>query len=224
MKQAVRWSGIVSLGLAGAGLAVLHILPTPRLHATTGAVVSYQPWNFLSEYVRTDYAPIMIACFVFLGLGTLATATMLRYLRREAILLTVAGVSLLLLSLFPTDLADLTTDAVTCGQSTRIEPCTLAGRIHNPISTLVFLPIFLVIASVCVRNFRQPQWRRVTRLSAVCGALALCCLIATPAYLHLFDWQGRLWTGLTQRSLVFPALLWITGLLFLSEDIAPRKA
>jgi hypothetical membrane protein len=212
---------LIAFGLAGVGLAILHALPTPRLHATTGRVVTYQPWNFLSEYVRTDYAPLMIFCFVLLGFGTLAAAATLRHLRREAILLTVAGAALFLLSFFPTDLADLTTDAVTCGHATRIEPCTVAGRIHNPLSTLVFVPIFLVILSMSVRSCREPHWQSVARLSAACGALMLCCLIATLFYQTMLDWHGRAWTGLAQRSLVFPALLWMVGLLVITKDAAP---
>jgi len=213
VERAVHRVGAIGLGLAGLDLAILHALPAPRLHATTGALIPYQPWNFLSEFARTDYAPLMTACFFLLALGTLATAVALRRLRAEALLLAVAAVALALLGFFPTDLADLTTDAVTCGQPTRIEPCTLVGRIHNPLSTLVFVPIVLVILSICIRSRREPEWQGVARLAGVCGALAVCGIVAATLYLHAIGWHGRWWTGLMQRSLVFPTLLWVAGLL-----------
>src|SRR5689334_11294385 len=89
MERLARWAGRIGLGLAAFTLAVLHALPAPRLYATTGAVIPYRPVNFLSEFVRTDYAPLMTACFFLLALGTLATAATLRRLRAEAVLLTV---------------------------------------------------------------------------------------------------------------------------------------
>jgi hypothetical protein len=215
VERVVRGVGLVGLGLAGLDLAILHALPAPRLHATTGALIPYRPWNFLSEFARTDYAVLMTACFFLLAIGTLATAIALRplRLRREALLLTVAGVSLALLGILPTDLADLTTDAVTCGQPTRIEPCTLVGRIHNPLSMLVLGAIVLAILSFCARSRREPQWRGVARRAALCGVLALCGIVASTLYLHGIGWHGRAWTGLMQRSLVIPALLWLVGLI-----------
>jgi hypothetical protein len=215
---------MVGLGLAVLDLAILHALPAPLLRATTGAFVPYRPWNFLSEFARTDYGPLMTACFFLLALGTLATAAaLLRRLRREALLLAVAGVALALLGLLPTDLADLSTDAVTCGQPTRIEPCTLVGRLHNPLSVVALVAILLVILSICVRSLREPEWQGVAQLAAACGALALCGIVASTLYLHALGWHGRWWTGLTQRSLVFPAFLWIAGLLG-SVTARPRTA
>jgi hypothetical protein len=197
--------------LAGLDLVLLHTLPPPHLAARTGVMVPYRPWNFLSELVRTEYGPGMTACFFLLGLSVLATARALarHRLRREALLLSLAGAALFLLGFFPTDLADLTTDALTCGQPTRIEPCTLVGRIHNPLSTLVFAPIGLAIVSCC--RFREPF---LTRLAVLCGLLALGGVLAATLYLQTIGWEGRWWTGLMQRSLVFPALLWLAGLLW----------
>jgi hypothetical protein len=97
----------------------------------------------------------------------------------------------------------------------------VAGRIHNPLSTLVFVPIFLVILSMSVRSCREPHWQSVARLSAACGALMLCCLIATLLYQTMLDWHGRMWTGLAQRSLLFPALLWMIGLLAITKNAGP---
>ena len=37
-------------------------------------------------------------------------------------------------------------------------------------------------------------------------------ILAATVYLKLTGWEGRWWTGLMQRSLVFPALLWMAGL------------
>ena len=217
MSSIARWVGMVSLGMAAGDLAVLHLLPRPVLHATTGALIPYQPWNFLSEYARTDYAPGMTACFFLLALSALATASAFRSLRREAILLTVTGVALFLLGCFPTDLADLSRNGITCALPGRIEPCTMIGRIHNPLSTFVFFPILLVFVSFCVRTRTEKKWRTVTGLGAICGGLAVCGIIAAEVYLHAQGWQGTAWTGLMQRSLVFPVLLWLGGLLILAN-------
>jgi hypothetical membrane protein len=208
-----RRAGVVLLGLALADLALLHVLPAPRLVATTGAVAPYRPWNFLSEYARTQYAPLMIAFFGLVACSTLATAVALRSLRREASLLAAAGVALALLGVFPTDLADLSTDAVTCGLPGRIEPCTLVGRIHNPLSTVVFVPIVLAALCFCVRSRTESEWRGVARLAVGCGAMAVCGIVAATVYMHAIGWHGRWWTGLMQRSIVLPALLWMAGLL-----------
>jgi len=221
MERMAHRVGGAALGLAIAGLALLHVLPAPHLHATTGALVLYRPWNFLSEFARSDYAPLMTACFFLLSLSMLATgAALRRSLPREALLLVLAGVALALLGLFPTDLVDFSTDAITCGMPGRIEPCTLVGRIHNPLSNLVFGPILLLLISCCTRCRTEPQrWRSVTRLAAVCGLLALGGIIAATVYLHAIGWQGRWWTGLMQRSLVFPALLWMSGLHAATKDL-----
>ena len=196
--------------LAGADLVLLHALPAPQLHATTGATIAYRPWNFLSELVRTDYGPLMTACFFLLGVGCGAAAWALREheQRRASALLAVASVALLLLGFFPTDLADLTTDAYSCGLPTRPEPCTFVGRIHNPLSILIFVPLLLAIVSLSRQ--RVPF---LTRLGQVCGALMLCGSVGVALYLWSIGWHGRWWTGLLQRSLVFPALLWLLGLL-----------
>jgi hypothetical protein len=208
--RAVRL-GAASFALAGVDLVLLHALPPPRLHATTGATFPYKPYNFLSELVRSDYGPWMTVCFFLLGVGAGAAAWAVHrhQLRRESALLAVASLALLLLGFFPTDLADLSTDAYTCGLPTRPEPCTVVGRIHNPLSTLVFAPIFLVIASMCFRRERF-----LTRLAAFCGLLAMGGIVAATLYLQSIGWQGRWWTGLMQRSLVFPALFWMAGLLW----------
>lgn len=212
--MAVHRLARVALGAAILDLALLHLLPPPLLHATTGAAIPYRPWNFLSELARSDYAPLMTACFFLLAFATFATGVALRrILTREAPLLALAGVALALLGCFPTDLVDFRTDAVTCGLPGRIEPCTLVGRLHNPLSNLVFVPIALVIMLVCLRGRTDPQWRGLGRLAAVCGLLALGGVLGATLYQHAIGWHGRWWTGLMQRSLVFPALLWMTGLL-----------
>lgn len=220
MERIARGIGVVGLGSAAVLLAILHLLPTPHLHATTGTVIPYRPWNFLSEYVRTEYAPLMTAIFFLLAIGVLGAAIAVRALRREAALLTVAGITLALLGVFPTDLADLTTDAVTCGQPNRIEPCTLAGRIHNPLSTLVSAPILLTILSFCARSRREERWRGLARFATVCGTFALWGIVTVLCYRHAVGWQGRWWTGLLQRSLVVPALLWVFGLLLTAKPLS----
>ncbi|MBC8137880.1 MAG: DUF998 domain-containing protein [Fibrella sp.] len=218
MESAARRMGMVTLALAGVCLTILHTLPVPELHATTGALIPYRPMNFLSEFVRTDYAPLMTACFFLLALGAMATAVTLRLLRREAILVAMAGAALGLLGLFPTDLSDLATDRFTCGMPDRVEPCTITGMIHNPLSTMVFFPLLLTALSFCARSLREPRWRVVAWLAVGCGVLALCGFAATHLYLQSLGWQGRWWTGLNQRSLVFPALLWMGGLLIAMKN------
>lgn len=215
--------GLAAWVLAGVGLAALHLLPRPHLMATTGARILYQPTNFLSEYARTEYAPLMVAIFILLAFGTLATAVTIRSLRREAVLTGIAGIALLLLAVFPTDLADLATDAVTCGMPERIEPCTMIGRIHNPLSTFVFFPVALVAVSFCVRSRREPRWRVAAALALLCGVVAVCGIVGAGVYLQNTGWHGRRWTGLMQRSLVFPAIVWTTGLLLAAKNPAERE-
>ncbi len=222
MENVARRIGMITLALAGIGLAVLHTLPTPYLHATTGALITYRPMNFLSEFVRTDYAPLMTACFFLLAVGALATAFLLRRLRREAILVAIAGAALGLLGIFPTDLSDLTTDRFTCGSPERVEPCTVTGMIHNPLSTMVFFPLLLTALSVCARSLKEPRWRGVAYLAVGCGVLAVGGIVGAAFYLHSLGWEGRWWTGLSQRSLVFPALFWMGGLLAATKN-APRR-
>ncbi|MBC7804607.1 MAG: DUF998 domain-containing protein [Akkermansiaceae bacterium] len=222
IETVARRIGIITLILAGIGLLVLHALPTPQLHATTGAHIPYQPVNFLSEFVRTDYAPLMIACFFLLALGAMATAVTLRRLRREAILVAIAGIALGLLGVFPTDLSDLTTDRFTCGSADRVEPCTVTGLIHNPLSTMVFLPLLLTALSVCARSFKEPHWRGIAYLAVGCGVVAVGGIVGATFYLQSLGWEGRWWTGLMQRSLVFPALLWMGGLLIVTKNLPLR--
>ncbi len=199
-----------SIALATLVLVVLHLLPHPTLYATDGRAFPYRPTNFLSELVRTQYGPAMTGCFFVLaaGAGTLARA-LWPYLRREALLLGLAALALGALGFFPTDLADLTTDAVTCGQPSRIEPCTWIGRIHNPLSTLVFAPIALSALSLLWRARTQKPWRPVALVALGCGALALILLVCARLYLISTGWAGRGWTGLMQRSLVLPALIFL---------------
>ncbi len=218
-----RWVGIVCLGLATGGLFFLHLIPPPLLHATTGALIPYRPWNFLSEFARTDYAPLITTCFFLMGIGTLSTGVMLRPFRREAILLALAGIALLLLGCFPTDLSDLTSDVPTCNSPGRIEPCTLIGRIHNPLSTVVFFPIMLAALSAIERGRRYPRWRGFALLAVVCGCLAGFGVVGATAYMHSIGWEGRWWTGLMQRSLVFPAFLWIGGLLLAGGGLTRKE-
>jgi hypothetical membrane protein len=223
MEHVMRRLGMVMLGLAAGCLVALHALPQPMLHSTTGALIPYQPTNFLSEFVRTDYGPLMTTCFFLLALGALATATTLRSLRREAVLLAIAGVALALLGFFPTDLSELTTNNFTCGAPERIEPCTMVGNIHNPLSTVVFAPIFLTALSFCVRSRKERQWRGVSVLALICGVLAVFGVVAATVYLQSLGWHGRWWTGLMQRSLVIPALIWMAGLLIAIKDLAVKR-
>jgi len=73
--------------LSAAGIATLHLLPRPVVAATTGQVVLYDPpLNFLSEYVRTQYGPLMTFNFWALAGAAVAAVWALRAagLGREA--------------------------------------------------------------------------------------------------------------------------------------------
>ena len=203
----------VFLALATLDVLILQALPGKLLHATNGRLFPYRPQNFLSEMVRTQYGPWMTLAFLLLAGAALSLAVELRRRRfREAMFVGLAGAALLALAFFPTDLADLTTDKLTCGETTRLEPCTLVGRIHNPLSTLVFAPIALCALSFCVRARFQKEWRPLSRTALLCGGLAVLGILSATVYLRATGWEGRWWTGLMQRSLVFPALLWMAAL------------
>lgn len=218
-----RVSARFSLGtilVASLLICALHLLPHPMLLATTGKQYPYQPTNFLSELVRTQYGPAMTACFFLLAAGAGALAAGLWHrIRREGALMALAALALGLLGLFPTDLADLTTDDVTCGLSTRIEPCTLIGRIHNPLSTLVFAPIALLAVSLLWRGRTESAWKPLRWVILGCGALAVILLLCARLYLQSIGWTGRGWTGLMQRSLVLPAIIFLT---YLAIDISKK--
>jgi hypothetical protein len=200
--------------LAMCNIAVIHLLPAPKLYATTGVVHDYKPWNFMSEFARTQYGVGMTLCFCLMGAGamTLGFALRTRQLKHEAIFIFVASIALFSLAVFPTDLADLRYSQTTCGLLTRIEPCTLVGRIHNPLSTFVFAPIVVMTLSLILRSRVDNFWKPVARAGGLCGILALLCLICAKLYLVSIGWHGALWTGLMQRSLVLPALLFLAYL------------
>jgi hypothetical protein len=201
----------VSLLFFFAGIVTLHCLPAPMLFGATGKIVPYNPLlNFMSEFVRTQYGWLMTVNFCLLALvaALIALALGKAALSREAKLLWGASAFLVLLALFPSDLADLRTDAYTCGDPTRIEPCTLIGRIHNPLSTIVFGFVGGAMASFRLR--RSPKLALIVRASVLCGVLAICLLIAAKLYL-IFElgYTQRHWVGLMQRALTLPALVWL---------------
>ena len=203
----------VFLALATLDVLILQALPGKLLHATNGRTFPYRPQNFLSEIVRTQYGPWMTLAFLLLAGAALSLGVELRKRRlRETTLVGVAGFALLALAFFPTDLADLTTDKLTCGEPTRLEPCTLVGRIHNPLSTLVFAPILLCALSFLARARTESAWRPLARRAVLCGVLAALGILGATLYLRLTGWDGRWWTGLMQRSLVFPSILWMASL------------
>jgi Protein of unknown function (DUF998) len=226
MPRSLARFSLGSIALGVFLLVLLHLLPHPTLYATTGRAFPYRPTNFLSELVRTQYGPLMTVCFFILAVGSGALAGALwTSLRRESWLLGLAALALGALGFFPTDLADLTTDAVTCGQAARIEPCTLIGRIHNPLSTLVFAPIALTALSLLWRARTQQAWRPLAFLALGCGALAVVLLICARLYLSSIGWTGRGWTGLMQRSLVLPALIFLGAVAkSLARSLSPGEA
>ena len=186
----------VFLVLATLDVLILQALPGKLLHATTGQLFPYRPQNFLSEIVRTQYGGWMTLAFFLLGGAALSLGKELRARRlRETMFVGLAGFALLAVAFFPTDLADLTTDKLTCGEPTRLEPCTLVGRIHNPLSTLVFAPIGLAVLSFCARARTETDWKPLARLAALCGVLVWLGITGATVYLRLTGWEGRWWTG-----------------------------
>ena len=114
----------VSLVLFVCGILTLHLLPGTVLQATQGKTIPYDPrFNFLSEYARTQYTLLMEVNFLLLAAtaASLARALWLTGLRREGWFLSGAGLFLVLLACFRTDLVDLRTDALTCGDPLRVE-------------------------------------------------------------------------------------------------------
>jgi hypothetical protein len=196
------------------GILVLHLLPNPTLETVTHRLIPYDLClNFLSEFVRTQYGPLMTFNFYALAFTAFAGAWAMKSqgMKREAWFFAVAGVFLVLLALFPTDLVELRRDGGTCGDPTRIEPCTLVGRIHKPLSSVVFMMLGVIWFSLWSRNLER--WKSVVRSGYFCFALVVVLLFASSVYLsHLPD-PKRHWIGLMQRSIVFPALIWIGFLL-----------
>lgn len=203
---------LAQLGVAlfGLGMLLLHVLPSPMLYSTTSQLIPYD-WhlNFISEYSRTQYGPLMTFNFFMLSLASFAASAAMRRcaLLREANFLALAGISLFLLAVFPSDLTDLRVDGPNCADATRVEPCTLSGRIHNPSSVVGFGAVALVWLSLAWR--RKREMKEVVKAGVHCFALLLllvgCCFLYAS---HMPDFH-RYWFGMIQRSIVFVCLLWL---------------
>lgn len=208
----VGWVRVAQVALvaAMAGLVVLHLLPRPLLHATTGELIPYDPRvNFLSELVRTQYGSLMTACFVALAVSgaTGSIAVHRAGLRREAVLLGGAAVTLALLALLPSDLAELRTDASTCGDPTRIEPCTWVGRAHDILPNALFLLLGAVWLSLV--RYRRAAWARVVWAGVLCAVVAIVLAVASRLYVADVTSVQRIWIGATQRSVIGSAIVWL---------------
>lgn len=208
----VRWIRIAQVALvaAVAGLVVLHLLPRPLLHATTGELIPYDPRvNFLSELVRTQYGSLMTASFVALAISgaTGSIAVHRAGLRREAALLGGAALTLALLALLPSDLAELRTDASTCGDPTRVEPCTWVGRAHDVLPNALFFLLGAVWFSLLL--YRRAEWARVVWAGVLCAAIAIVLAVATRLYVADGTSVARIWIGATQRSVIGSAIIWL---------------
>lgn len=197
------------IGVGALVLLVLHLAPEPATLADDGQLHPYNPQlNFLSEYVRTQYGHGMTAWFVIMGAATLATARtfLAQELRREAAAIAAVGIVLVLLACFPTDLAELRTDTSTCGDPTRIEPCTWVGRVHDALPTLIFALGALTLGSLGKRA--KSEARALLRTGALLGALALVLLVASHFWLRSW-FDGRYWVGLPQRVVVLAGAAWL---------------
>jgi hypothetical protein len=211
--------------LFAAGIVTLHLLPAPMLSTTTGQMLPYDPrLNFLSEYVRTQYGLVMTASFWTLGATAAAAAWAFRRagLGREALALAVAALFAALLALFPTDLTDLRADGPACDLALRIEPCTWVGRVHNPLSSVVFGCLGATWLSLALR--RRPEWKAVVRGGVACLVLAAVLVGASALYLMQLRGVGRHWLGLMQRSAAASALLWFWLVLRRLEGLPTRRA
>lgn len=188
----------------------LHLAPQPMLLATTGASIPYD-WrlNFLSELVRTQYGPAMTANFVLLAIACACTAFAFRHaaLPREAWLLAGCAAVFALLALLPSDLAELRTDASTCGDPARIEPCTWVGRAHDVLPNA----LFVLIGLTCLSLFRRKTapWRRVVMAAGLCAAGAIVLVVLAALYVQAVAPSGRVWVGLLQRAVVVPGIGWL---------------
>jgi hypothetical protein len=192
------------------GMVVLHLLPHPMLSATTGASIPYDPrLNFMSEYVRTQYGPLMTLNFLALSFaaGFGASALNGRGLKREAGLLGLAALCLVFLAVFQTDLAVLAADGNQCGIPDRIEPCTFSGLIHNFMPPGVFGSIGLVWLSL--RERRRQELNRIVQSAWICLGLAVVLLGASTIWLQNIPGTNRHWAGLTQRSIAIAGISWI---------------
>jgi hypothetical protein len=205
----------ISLGKLGLvcftiSMIILHFLPSPILQATTLQIIPYD-WrlNFMSEFVRTQYGVVMTLNFCLLAAtaGMAAWAMALLGYKRESVLLMVTGLSFILLTLFPTDLADLRVDGINCADLTRIEPCTWVGKAHNPLSSVAFLTLALVWLSLAIR--RHSNWLKVVIAGFVCLALAVLLVGVSYIYLSHVIEMKRHWFGLMQRSVTVSAMIWL---------------
>jgi hypothetical membrane protein len=162
---------------------------------------TFEPTHrFLSEYVRSSYGWLMTANFLVLSVSAFCLARALfclqrteGHLRHPAILLAIAALFLLLLGLFPSDLQEA--------------PKSLDGIIHDRLSVIPFLLVFFAAVLLMRVVHKDPIWSGLKTGSYVLGSLGLFGVVA--------GWvtQGSIsWTGLVQRIIVAPVLLWLTGL------------
>jgi hypothetical protein len=191
------------------------------LMGSTGARVSYDPTlNFLSEYVRTQYGPLMTANFVLLAIagGSLGFEFGRVGLRREARFMWGAALFLVLLALLPTDLADFRTDLSTCHDPARVEPCTWVGRVHDFLPNFAFG--FVALVGICLS--RRIEWLPIAKKGAWCAAFAAILALVSHFYVtHRAPHVERIWVGLSQRGVVAPALLWMAMLI---TDLEKRRS
>jgi Protein of unknown function (DUF998) len=185
-------------------LIVLHCIPGLELIATTGERIPYDPRvNFLSEYVRTPAAPLMIGFFLLVAghAGTLAWLARELGLHAASKALLAASFVALLLVVFPTDLAELRTDFGTCGDPSRVEPCTWVGRVHDILPEVLF-------ACIGVTWLALVRVRRLAWAGLGAGLAAFVLLVAAHIAVVSNVDPGRWWVGLLQRAVIGPTLLW----------------
>ncbi|UJR87011.1 DUF998 domain-containing protein [Sandaracinus amylolyticus] len=191
-------------------VVALH-LADATLIGSTGATLAYDGrLNFLSELARTDLGPAMTSVFVVLGLASALSALGMHRSERVREARWVAGVAIVfvLLALLPTDLRDFrgAINASTCGDPSRIEPCTWVGRAHDVLPNVLFALIGLTWWEL--RRSRAIAWAPAVQAGRVCGAIALVLLIAAEVYLRVALPEAPIWVGLTQKAVVAPALVW----------------
>jgi hypothetical membrane protein len=189
----LRWLALTAAaGLAWFSVSVvaLHLL-CPAFDPTR---------RFLSEYVRSPYGGLMTANFLTLSLTALCLSRALFCLHRpkgdlrfSAGLFAIAALCLLLLGLFPSDLQGGTRSP--------------AGIVHDRLSVIPFL-LLLTAAAHLIRAVRgDPGWRLLQAATYLLVPLGILGVV--------IGWvvQGGIsWTGLVQRMLLAPVLLWLMSL------------
>jgi hypothetical protein len=187
-KRAARFATISIVGTAYFlfTLVALHILRP-----------DYNPVRrFISEYAVGPYGFLMTSALFALALGSLALVIGLwKGLPSAArsglglILLTIWGLGILIVGIFPTDLIDA--------------PKTTSGNIHTLIALWSFLSLTLAVIPLSLRFRRDERWRSFHYTALVVALLTLV------AFIGFMVTSTTKVAGLSQRVFIAMVLLWL---------------